>query len=249
MTSYRSRIYAEYASRFQDAPETFDVKAARKWGGPYRYYLRRWLPERRDARILDVACGGGKLLQFYLDCGYTKISGIDLSPEQIALARQVTKQVVQANILEYLEQHENTFDFISGLDIIEHFYKEEVLCFLDLCFAALKPGGRLVLQTPNAESPWGAHHRYNDFTHEVAFNPNSLSRMLRLVGFERIESRETGPVPYGHSIKSTLRYVLWQGIRLALYAWNVIETGSPQAGVFTRIFLISGIKPDIDSRS
>jgi len=238
---YRVRIYERYASRFQSAPGVIDVNAARRWGKAYHHYLRGWLPEHRDARILDVACGGGKLLQFYLDAGYIDVHGVDLSPEQVALARQVTPNVAQANVLDYLAENPGRFDLISGLDIVEHFRKDEVLQFLDLCFAALKPGGRLVLQTPNAESPWGTYHRYNDLTHELAFNPNALSRLLDLVGFEAIVAREQGPVRWGYSVASTLRWCVWQCIRAGLKAWNVAETGDAGSGVFTRVFLLTGI--------
>lgn len=239
-STYRDRIYERYASRFQSAPATFDVQAARRWGRAYRYYFRDWLPVNRSARILDVACGGGMLLQFYLDCGYRDVHGVDISPEQVALARQVTPNVVQADVLEYLAQQQGAFDLISGLDIVEHFHKGEALRLLDLCHAALKPGGRLVLQTPNAESPWGTHHRYNDLTHEIGFNPNLLTRLLALAGFERIEAREQGPVPWGYSVASTLRWLVWQGIRFGLKVWNLAETGDAGSGVFTRNFVVSG---------
>jgi hypothetical protein len=128
------------------------------------------------------------------------------------------------------------------LDIIEHLVKLEVMRFLDASYKALKPGGRLILQTPNAESPWGSQHRYNDFTHEVGFNPNLLSRLLNLAGFQSMECRETGPVPSGYSLISSLRYLIWQSIRLGLKVWNLAETGSAGSGVFTRVFLATGVK-------
>jgi hypothetical protein len=70
------------------------------------------------------------------------------------------------------------------------------LRFLAASFAALKPGGRLVLQTPNADSPFGVAMRYSDFTHEICFNPNALARLLALHGFGAIEVRELAPVPW-----------------------------------------------------
>jgi 2-polyprenyl-3-methyl-5-hydroxy-6-metoxy-1,4-benzoquinol methylase len=244
---YRARIYERYASLFQSASEVFDTSAARRWAKAYRHYLRGWLPEHREARILDVACGGGKLLQFYLDAGYTNIYGVDVSPEQVALARQVTRNVAQANVLHYLREHPASFDLISGLDIVEHFRKDEVLEFLDLCFAALKPGGKLVLQTPNAESPWMTSVRYGDFSHELGHSPNALSRLLALVGFGGVEAREQGPVPWGYSAASTLRWCTWQCIRAGLKVWNVAETGDAGSGVLTRVFLMKAIK-DIEYR-
>jgi 2-polyprenyl-3-methyl-5-hydroxy-6-metoxy-1,4-benzoquinol methylase len=238
---YRARIYERYASNFQGAQRSI-VEVSRILGRAWRWYFRGWLPPDRDARILDVACGGGKLLQFYLDAGYTDVHGVDVSPEQVALARQVTPNVTEANVLDYLAERKGHFDFISGLDIVEHFRKDEVLTFLDLCHAALKPGGRLVLQTPNAESPWMPSIRYGDFTHELGFNPNALSRLLALVGFKAIEAREQGPVPWDYSAASTLRWCVWQIIRAGLKVWNIAETGDAGSGVFTRVFLVSGVK-------
>lgn len=239
---YRARIYERYATNFQDAPKDFDPGAAWNWGRAYRYYLRDWLPENKESSVLDVACGGGKLLYFFSRMGFANVTGVDISPEQVQLAKQVTPDVREANVLDYLEANPESFDLITGLDIVEHFHKMEVLRFLDACFAALKPGGRLILQTPNADSPWGTIHRYNDFTHEVGFNPNALSRLLNLCGFTNIRAREQGPVPLGHSIASTIRYLIWQSIRVGMKVWNLAETGGAGSGVFTRVFLISGEK-------
>lgn len=244
-TDYRSRIYENYATGFQDARLDFDADAAYRWARPYRYYFRDWLPREKDAAILEVACGGGKLLHFLQQSGSENIHGVDISPEQVAIARQVLPNVHHGDALEFLRKHPGEFDLVLGLDIIEHFTKPEVLEFLDACFEALKPGGRLVLQTPNSESPWGSVHRYNDFTHEVGFNPNALTRLLGLCGFVDSEPRELGPVPLGHSIKSTGRWLIWQSIRLFLKLWNLAETGASGSGVFTRVFLISAIRPRV----
>ncbi|MBA7700111.1 hypothetical protein ES703_108818 [subsurface metagenome] len=196
---YRSRIYELYATNFQDVPETFNEGAAWRWGGAYRFYMREWLPEDKSANIVDLACGWGRLLYFFRRMVYQNVTGVDISPEQVKLSKQVTQNVKEANVLDYLESNPTSFHLIGDLDIVEHFHKPEVLRFLGGCNWALKIGGRLILKIPNADSPWGSVHRYNDFTHEVGFNPNSLTRLLRLSGFSNIEVREQGPVPLGYS--------------------------------------------------
>lgn len=240
--SYRSRIFKEYASYFQDANLVFDPVKASRWGKAYDFYLRGWLPENKNAAIIDLACGGGNLLYFFEQRGYSKACGVDISPEQVQLARQIVPEVFQGNVIDFLGSHVNSFDLITGLDIIEHFQKDEVLLFLDLCYQSLRSGGRLVLQTPNAETPWGATHRYNDLTHEVCFNPHSLLRLMHMCGFEQVEAREQGPVPWGYGFISTIRYTIWQSIRTVLKVWNIAETGGSGSGVFTRVFLASGLK-------
>jgi 2-polyprenyl-3-methyl-5-hydroxy-6-metoxy-1,4-benzoquinol methylase len=240
--NYRDRIYEKYATNFQDASEVFDAERARVWGRTYRYYLRDWLPENDESNILDVACGGGKLLHFFGELGFKRVTGVDISPEQVLLAKQVSLSVHEANALDYLEANAQRFDLIIGLDIVEHLNKQEVLQFLDACAAALKPGGRLVLQTPNADSPWGMSIRYGDFTHEVGFNAPALGRLLKMSGFIDIEAREQGPVPLGHTGISKLRFLCWHSIRLFMKVWNLVEIGNAGSGVFTRVFLISGRK-------
>ena len=192
---------------------------------------------------MDLACGGGSLLYFFRERGYANLAGVDISPEQVALSRQVTNEVTQDNVLHFLQTHEGEFDLITALDLAEHFQKDEFLAFWTVLLAALRPGGRLILQTPNADTPWAAYHRYNDFTHEVCFQSNSLSRLMRLSGLVNVAGRELGPIPKGYSAACTLRHILWRLIRLSLQFYNVVETVVPGSGVFTRVFLMSGMKP------
>lgn len=241
MSDYRERIYADYAAAIQDAKPEFDPAAARRWSAAYDAYFKGWLPTDKNAAIVDLACGGGRLLYFFKDRGYTNLAGVDVSPTQVHLARQVVPGVVEGDIDTFLKANPNRFDLIAGLDIVEHLNKDEVLHFLDGCRNALKSGGRLILQTPNADSPWCNSIRYGDFTHEVCFNPNSLGRLLKLCGFQAPESREMGP-PKGYSFSATFRGWMWNAIRLKWMLVNRIETGLPGSGILTRVFSISALK-------
>jgi hypothetical protein len=84
--------------------------------------------------------------------------------------------------------------------------------------------------------------RYGDFTHEVGLTPALLTRLLKLSGFQIVAAREAGPVPWGYSLVSSLRYLIWQSIRMGLKIGNLAETGSAGSGVLTRVFLITGLK-------
>ena len=62
------------------------------------------------------------------------------------------------SVLEWLGDRKLQFDLIVSLDLIEHFQREEALRFLDLCFAALKPDGRLILANAERRQPvWFAN--------------------------------------------------------------------------------------------
>jgi 2-polyprenyl-3-methyl-5-hydroxy-6-metoxy-1,4-benzoquinol methylase len=241
---YRQRIFDQYSSVVQNAPDMYAVRTVTRWGDAYRYYLRGWLPEDKNAAIAEIACGTGRLLHLLNRMGYSDITGNDISPQQVSAARLLVPKakIEEGDAVNWLNENPGKFDLIIGMDIIEHLYKKDTLSFLDACYRALKPGGRLVLQTPNAGSLWGLHDRYNDFTHEVAFGYLALSQLFTLTGFQNNQGREVGPIPWGHGIKSTLRNLVWQFIRLGLLIWNLAETGSAGSRIFTRVFLISGKK-------
>ncbi len=241
---YRQRIFDQYSSLVQNAPDMYAVRAVVRWGDAYRFYLRGWLPEDKNAAIAEIACGTGRLLHLLHRMGYSDISGIDISPQQVSAARLLVPnaKIEESDAVNWLKDNPGKFDLIVGMDIIEHLFKKDALPFLDACYSALKPGGRLILQTPNAGSLWGLQDRYNDFTHEVAFGYLALSQLLSMSGFGDIQGREVGPIPWGHGVLSTLRNIIWQFIRLGLGIWNLAETGSAGSRIFTRVFLISGKK-------
>ncbi|MFC1539560.1 class I SAM-dependent methyltransferase [Candidatus Latescibacterota bacterium] len=239
---YRTRIYKKYSSLFKQEKSVFNEKEASSCLKSFDYYLRGWLPEVKESVIVDLACGNGKLLYFFKQRGFTNITGVDISPEQVMFARKVVSNVILANINDFLDDYQETFDLITGFDIIEHFNKDEVLNFLDNCYAALKPNGRIILKTLNADSPFGVSIHYGDFTHETGFTPESLAHLLRLCGFDSIDIREMSPVPIGYSVKSTMRYIMWRAIRCLIKFYNLVETGGTGSGVYTRVFIIKAKK-------
>ena len=240
MTQYRQTVYEQYASRFKDETQSFNRARAERWGRLYRRHLRCWLPADRDAAILDAGCGSGRLLYLLKNLGYHGLRGVDVSRQQAALASQVIDDVRVENVLSYLEDRQGQFDAIFALDLIEHLTKTEVLEFLRRCAEALRPGGRLVLQTPNAASPFVSAVRYGDFSHETCFSPRLLVQLLQMSGFDRCTVKECGPVPHG--TVSTLRCALWKFLRLGLLFCNLVETGATQGQVLTRVFLVAAQK-------
>jgi 2-polyprenyl-3-methyl-5-hydroxy-6-metoxy-1,4-benzoquinol methylase len=237
---YRQRIYARYASVFKAGSDDAGDAVIDRWGSAYDAYLAGWLPASPEAAIADLACGPGWLLRFFARRGYRNATGVDVSPEQVALARRHSATVQAGDVLGFLRAHAGRFDLLTGFDIIEHFTKDEVLDFLDACHAALRPGGRLILQTPNGDSPFGGAVRYGDFTHETCFTPSLLGQLLVLTGFEQPEYREARPVVRGAA--SLVRAVLWGVLRRLLRLWNLAETGSAGSGILTRVFLASAVR-------
>lgn len=241
--NYRKVLYSNYVSNFHPESRSIlnDLQADR-WGRAYNYYFRNWLPEAKSAAIVDLACGGGRLLRFLQKKGYTNIVGVDLSQEQVALAKTVTRSIYTEDVLAFIDKQSGIYDLITGIDIIEHLTKDEMIQFLHGCYHALKPGGRIILQAPNADSPMFSSVWYHDLTHELGFTPHSLKGILKSLGFKLIQAREAGPIPIKFGFVTGIRFVMWRLLRMAIIMWNMIEMGNRVSDIYTRVFLISAVK-------
>lgn len=237
---YRQRIYDEYVSLWRGQDIDFNEVEALQAGKWYSYYLRGLLPEDKNASILDVGCGPGFFLYWLKAQGYTSLVGVDGSPEQAEVARRGGNHVVNQDAIEYLHAQKHAFDLITAFNVFEHLTKNEALDFLDVCHRALRPGGRLILQLPNPACPTGGYVQFTDFTHEIGITPNGLHNLFRIAGFTGYQAREHGPAPRG--IVSSVRFALWQMIRLGLWAYDLIEVGGNPFPVYTRFFFATCVK-------
>jgi 2-polyprenyl-3-methyl-5-hydroxy-6-metoxy-1,4-benzoquinol methylase len=240
---YRQTLYDSYVSqKTRPGGLTHGEAEYRKWADAAHSRLAGWLPADRATPILDLGCGAGNFLYLLQQQGYTNLMGVDLSDEQLDLARQwcPNATLVQGAAQTVLAQQSGHFGLISGFDIIEHFGKEEILPVLELIVRALRPGGRLILQTPNAESPLAGAVVYGDFTHEWFFTPTSLADLLRVSGLTGYEARPSGP--HVHGAASLLRAAIWRGVTWGLTLWNMAEVGHRGSGIYTRVFVATALK-------
>ena len=99
-----------------------------------------------DMKILDVGCGRGTLGHYINSdvCLY----GVDISKDAAEEARSIYYQADCVDLnREELPYGKNLFDMAVTLDVIEHVF--DPLSFLKEIHRVLKPGGELVLSTPN----------------------------------------------------------------------------------------------------
>lgn len=241
--SYREQFYDQYVTyQVKSRGKSFSEQDYVKWASGVKKHIVDWLPNDMEIPILDVGCGPGNLIFLFQQLGYRNLTGIDLSPEQIDLARNQFPQatIYQGDVRDFLKDHAESYGLICAFDVIEHFQKDEIIPFLELIYESLQPGGRLILQTPNAESPWFGSVAYGDFTHEWFFTPDGLKSILHLVKFGSFQARESGL--HIHGAKSLIRFGLWQLIRIGLAAWNLAETGGTGSGIYNRVFLATAVK-------
>ena len=185
--------YYEYQAEARGLRCEADVESVVQWMATAyaQILLPRWLPPERTAAIYEVACGPGIMLRYLQRAGYGNVSGSDSSACQIALAQAAGLNVAQADSLKELAGHrDGSWDCVIGIDFIEHLPKDVLLEFLALAARKLKPGGRLILRGPNADSPLVGRNLYNDITHVWAYTTIALRGLLQMSGFERLEFAE-----------------------------------------------------------
>jgi 2-polyprenyl-3-methyl-5-hydroxy-6-metoxy-1,4-benzoquinol methylase len=212
--SLRDRLYNAYASQHAGCAD--GVAAALI----YRRDIRPALPPPAAGPVLDIGCGQGHLVGLMLADGYNA-AGIDVSPEQVALARAAgLDQVEEGDYRSLLVAQAGRLAAITATDVLEHLYKPEVLDTFDRVLNALMPGGVFVARVPNAASPFGGHIRYGDFTHESSHTARSVCQVAAATGFAAVTVQPCGPV--AHGLLSTARVVVWKSVsawcKLALAA-------------------------------
>jgi len=156
-----------------------------------RYLRFMTLANEPLGKMLDVGCGGGRLLNRMKKRGW-QVEGVDFDAQ--AIAKVSEKYGIKAHVGDLLqcELASNSFDVICMSQTIEHLYHPDAT--LRESLRILKPGGLLVMTTPNAESlgarEYGSCWRgWEAPRHLHLFSVNSLRQLTQNAGFEVTEAR------------------------------------------------------------
>lgn len=155
-------------------------------------------------RVLDVGCSAGYLAERLAARG-SAVTGIELDPEAAERARAFCEEVVVGDAeTMVMPLDPGTFDAVVCADLVEHL--RDPGATLARLRPLLRPGGRLVVATPNVAN-WSIRlallfGRFNytergilDRTHAHLFTRRSLIECVRGAGY-RVESVDfTVPVP------------------------------------------------------
>ncbi len=154
--------------------------------------LAKLIPQK--GRLLDVGCADGYFLELARAQGW-EIAGVEVSPEMSSYASQHLGIRVYDSIDELAYQK---WDVVTLWEVVEHLPNpiDELRRLGDL----LRPGGLLLLSTPNA-GHWQALQRPSEWleyrapAHLVLFTPTSLFHALERAGFKQIQIQKSGVSP------------------------------------------------------
>lgn len=158
------------------------------------------LKDRKNPRIVDLGCGRGEWLELLREEGLPAL-GVDSNEFQAAAAKELGLDVEIADAIGWLSlQKDRSIDFLSAFHVIEHLEFPVVVRLLKEAVRVLKPGGGLLLETPNPETlVVSASTFWLDPTHVRPYMPETMSTLLEALSFHDIEILRLQPHPYNHA--------------------------------------------------
>lgn len=186
---YAAEIFSEadLAGDYYDEPDADiaarSLAAKRERLGEYEEMIAGLFS--RPGRVLDVGCNAGELLGLFKEIGWT-VAGAEASPGPAAFARARLNAPVWEGDAETSIPEDERFDLITMTHVLEHMPRPGAL--LDRLRRALRPGGALLIEVPNADDAlirlWRGYYRpLCPGDHVSFFDERSLSRLLDEHGF------------------------------------------------------------------
>jgi SAM-dependent methyltransferase len=149
-----------------------------------------------DRKVLDVGCNIGRGGQVLKNADPNlELTGLDVVEERISRIPQGIYQRLIVSTADNIDVADNTFDDAVAGEVIEHIHPDDVPNVVKELKRVLKPGGKLLLTTPNPRAILvllGRDMVLKDPTHISIMTPAVLKRKLRDAGFEKIRIKGSG---------------------------------------------------------
>lgn len=180
--------------------------------------------------LLDFGCGDGSFLVHMRSLGWS-VAGVEQDPQAANVARElIGHDAIHGSLEEARAAVPDGYDVITLSHVIEHLL--EPVATLRECFDCLRPGGKLVIATPNTASRGHKHFGRNWLhldppRHISLHNASTLTEVTRRAGF-RVEKVET-PASSSHFVYQASALLEMRGalpgIRVEdVSAWTLLES-------------------------
>jgi SAM-dependent methyltransferase len=158
-------------------------------GPERRRHAAAYLDDLPPATLLDVGCGDGSFAASMRERGWT-VRGTEFDPAAARTAEAAHGIAVDVGELSAIGYPGGSFDAITARHVLEHV--REPVAFLAECWRILKPGGRLVLVTPNVESLGHRHFadRWRGLEqprHLFLYGSASLRALFGKIGIDAVQ--------------------------------------------------------------
>ena len=152
--------------------------------------------EAGDGPCVDLGCGRGEWLDVLRAHGF-RGKGVDLNSAMTTAARASGHDVTLGDALAFLRGlADDSVLAITAFHLAEHLDFPTLFRLVAECRRVLKPGGMLILETPNPENIWVATHTFHhDPTHGNPLTPAGLEFLVNHHGLETVAVLRLHPYP------------------------------------------------------
>jgi SAM-dependent methyltransferase len=187
-------LYANFTDRFRGSTAEVTSKLASYLPDVHRLVGAGAGAGGAGARVVDLGSGRGEWLALLRDAG-VPASGVDANPAFVEAGRARGLDLVHGDAVAHLEGlPPDSVDLVTAFHLIEHLDVETLLALLAAARHALRPGGCVLLETPNPSNlRMAACDFYNDPTHRSPLPPALTEYLLAAAGFDGIEVRPLHP--------------------------------------------------------
>lgn len=154
----------------------------------YKPFIEPLKNAMSKALAIDLGCGRGEWLELCRDIGLDAV-GVDLDQGMLEACKELRLNVEHKDAIEYLESlADESAAVVSSFHVVEHIAFSKLQILIRESLRVLRPGGLLILETPNPENIVVAGSSfYLDPTHVRPIPPQLLSFLPEHYGFERVK--------------------------------------------------------------
>jgi SAM-dependent methyltransferase len=170
---------------------------------------------KAKGRVLDVGCGTGGLLEELRQAG-CDVCGIELNPDSVKTCLDKGLNVQSGTLLN-TDFPDNTFDTVLLWHALEHLISARKS--LETIMRILKPGGRVFIYSPNAESYIARYFRENWWAWHVPFHfyhftPATIRRLAEEFGYIVVKCGSKTPE---HFVRKSIETLVDAGRRGTIF--------------------------------
>jgi O-antigen chain-terminating methyltransferase len=176
-------FYRAFEDRFRGS--RLDIKNRLQVYLPFVQPVAMFYP---DAEVIDLGCGRGEWLEL-LQQNNVPAHGVDLDEGMLQACHEVGLTVYTSDAIKHLEaQPDESALVVTAFHLVEHIGFDAVRQLVAQAFRVLKPGGLLIMETPNPENiVVGTREFYLDPTHQRPIPPSLLSFVPQYYGYSGVK--------------------------------------------------------------